>query len=348
MEVYKVEEILFSIHTVELIRVITFNEYFEILNNTKGKLETLSKYKQDYNIYFGIPGIRGVIHLRSSKPPTMRLIINLNAVTGGDENILFNFKFNDIYNLFAIIDSKFIEKGLKLRLKNFVIGRIDFTADIQLNSDEEVMEYIALGKKKGLDSNYKNKYNSGIDKIHYENSFDVECKNTRFTAYNKYRQMLDIHYSKQEAECKYGILRVEVKLKNVAVRNKINEVDDINAVSYFIEISEYIIQWYVKKFYTPGTYYKYKAALDKVKALNIKKGQKEIACELIKEASTCHSLKSAEKLLIALKTATKSKIKTVENILAENNINPITIGDRSHISKLPSLISLIGLEEKNS
>ncbi|MCI1958122.1 MAG: hypothetical protein LKJ25_00680 [Clostridia bacterium] len=346
-------EILFSIHTVELIQVMTFNEYFEILNNKKRKLEILSKYKKNCIAYFGIPGIRCVIHLRNSKPPTMRLIINLNAVSGGDENILFNFKFNDIYNLFAIIDSKFIEKGLKLRLKNFVIGRIDFTADIQLNSDEEVMEYIALGKKKGLDSNYKNKYNPGIEKIHYENSFDVECKNTQFTVYNKYRQMLDINYSKQKAECKYGILRVEVKLSKAVLINKIkkftycNEFGELNYIAYFIEKNENVIQWYIKKFYTPGTYYKYKTALKKVMALNIKEEQKEIACELIKEASICHSLKSAEKLLIALKTATKSKIKTVEKILAENNINPITIGERSRISKLPSLISLIGLEEKN-
>ena len=338
---------IFSAHTIELIRYMTWNESQELMSITQGEFKNYKKNGNEYHCYIKSPGIRMFLQFRRDAPIILRLIVNLNAVYGGDENILFNPLFKDINKVFLEVDNVFEENNLWIRLRQFTVGRIDFTADIKMGSDEEVMEYIALAKRKGFDKNYRNKYKAGSKNIKFENSFDAVSKSTGFTIYNKYRQLMDIGYSAEDANYKFGTLRMEVKLCDYVLRPQIrekckkNDISEIACVCEMIENSEEIIKKYAKKFLTAGTYYRYKDVLKKIEALNIKAKYKEIAVNLIKEASLRHNLKSAQEILVHKKIAKESQIKRVLEILEMNGINPITLGERSTFTELPSLRSLI-------
>jgi len=56
-------------------------------------------------------------------------------------------------------------------------------------------------------------------------------------------------------------------------------------------------------------------------------------------------LKLAGKILVKQKIAKESQIKKVLDILYMNNINPITLGERSGFTELPSLLALIDEQE---
>lgn len=342
---------IFSVHTVEFIRDMTRSESQEIIKVTRGEFKNYSKRGNEYHCYMKSPGIRMFLQFRHKVPPELRLIINLNAVYGWDDNVLFNPKLQDVNSVFLAVDNAFEEENLWIRLRQFKVGRVDFTVDIQMDSDEEVMAYIALAKRKGLDKNYRNKYKAGSKNIKFENSFDAVSKSTEFTLYNKYRQLLDIGYSEEEANYKYGTLRMEVKLCRDILREQIrgmckeNNISEIGCVCEMIENSENVIKKYGKKFLTYGTHYKYKNAIKKIEALHIKDRYKEIAVCLINETSIRHNLRLAQKILVKQKIAKESQIKKVLDILYCNDINPITLGERSGFTELPSLLSLIDEQE---
>ena len=153
---------LFSIHTIEFIRVMTRNESQELMSMTQGEFKNYKKNGNEYHCYLKHPGIRLILQFRREPPILMRVIINLNAANGGDGNILFNPKFQNLSSVFLATDIAFEEENLNLNLSQFSIGRVDFTVDIQMDSDEEVMAYIALAKRKGLEKNYRNKYKAGL------------------------------------------------------------------------------------------------------------------------------------------------------------------------------------------
>lgn len=337
----------YSVHTMEFIRNITISESREIMKMTRGEFKNYTKRGNDYYFYIKHSGIRVILQFRRDAPIVMRVIINLNSVDGGDDNVLFNPKFQNLSSVFLATDIAFEEENLRLRLSQFTVGRVDFTVDIQMDGDEEVMAYIALAKRKGLDKNYRNKYKPGSKNIIFENSFDAVSKSTEFTLYNKYRQLLDIGYSEDEANYKYGTLRMEVKLCDCILREPIrnmckeNNISEIACICEMIENSENVIKKYGKKFLTYGTHYKYKDAIKKVEALNIKDKYKDIAVSLINETAIRHNLRLAQKILVRRKIAKESQIKKVLDILYSNGINPITLGERSRLNELPSLLSLI-------
>ncbi|MGE4214312.1 MAG: phage/plasmid replication protein [Anaerotignaceae bacterium] len=341
----------FSVHTLEFIRVITRNESEGIMKVTRGEFKNYSGRGNDYHCYMKSPGIRMFLQFRGGVPTVLRLIVNLNAIYGDDENILFNPLLRDINKVFFAVDNAFEEENLNLCLSQFKVGRVDFTVDIQTDSDEEVMAYIALAKRKGLDKNYRNKYKPGSKNIIFENSFDAVSKSTEFTLYNKYRQLLDIGYSEEEANYKYGTLRMEVKLCDYILREQIrgmckeNNISEIGCICEMIENSENVIKKYGEKFLTYGTHYKYKTAIKKVETLNIKDKYKKIAVCLISETAIRHNLRLAQKILVKQKIAKESQIKKVLDILYCNDINPITLGERSGFNELPSLLSLINEQQ---
>lgn len=337
----------FSLHTVELTKNITSSESRWIMKVTRGEFKNYTKRGNEYHCYLKHPGIRMVLQFRRDAPIEMRVIINLNAANGGDSNILFNPKFQNLSSVFLATDIALEEENLNLRLSQFTVGRVDFTVDIQMDSDEEVMEYIVLAKRKGFDKNYKNKYKEGSKKIKSENSFDAVSKSTEFTLYNKYRQLLDIGYSEGEASYKLGTLRMEVKLCHYIFRGQIremckeNNMSEIGCICEMIENSENVLKKYAQKFLTDGTFYRYKNAIKKIEALNIKDQYKKIAVSIISQTSIHHNLKLAQKILVNEKIANESQIRKVLQILYLNDINPITIGERSSFTQLPSLLSLI-------
>ena len=108
-----------------------------------------------------------------------------------------------------------------------------------------------------------------------------------------------------------------------------------------IENSENVLKKYAKKFLTDGTFYRYKNAIKKIEALNIKDQYKKIAVSIISQTSIHHNLRLAQKILVNEKIAKESQIKKVLQILYLNDINPITLGERSGLKELPSLLSLI-------
>ncbi|MDD3570492.1 MAG: hypothetical protein PHY44_05260 [Lachnospiraceae bacterium] len=341
----------FSLHTVELTRNITWNESQEIVKMIRGEFKNYTKRGNEYHCYLKHPGIRMVLQFRRDAPIEMRVIINLNAVNGGDGNILFNPKFQNLSSVFLATDIALEEENLNLCLSQFKVGRVDFTVDIQMDSDEEVMAYIALAKRKGLDKNYRNKYKPGSKNIIFENSFDAVSKSTEFTLYNKYRQLLDIGYSEEEASYKFGTLRMEVKLCHYILRGQIrgmckeNNISEIGCICEMIENSENVLKKYAKKFLTDGTFYRYKNAIKKIEALNIKDQYKKIAVSIISQTSIHHNLRLAQKILVNEKIAKESQIKKVLQILYLNDINPITLGERSRFNELPSLLSLINEQQ---
>lgn len=116
---------MFSIHTAEIIRIMTKNESQELMSMTRGEFKNYIKNGNEYHFYIKSPGIRMFLQFSRDAPTTLRLIVNLNAIYGGDENILLNPIFKDINKVFLEVDNVFEENNLWIRLRQFTVGRID-------------------------------------------------------------------------------------------------------------------------------------------------------------------------------------------------------------------------------
>lgn len=219
----------YSIHTIMLRNTISFSQFFR-LNEILKRFRTYQKGRiiRVYSYYMeGITRFEIIPIKDESSDKTLfahfKVIINpsfrAEARLVKPENL--QTALERIFKRLAnVIPSDIIE--------DLQISRIDFTGDLQMQTQEQAEEYIALLKK-------GRQIRSLEEKIHYDyveekwetydESWCLECGSYEFQVYSKYEQMIARKLS--GAEYARGIVRFEMrcgrdKIRAIAKKHRID------------------------------------------------------------------------------------------------------------------------------
>lgn len=331
-----------AIHTFELTKELTHNELKEIRNSLKNKsLSVISKSKIEIEKYSNC-GIR--IYLMDHKHyPCIRFVINpTEVIDNGNITDIFGDpdKLSDVVRLFdkyifGLFGSRFSFEDLKLT-------RVDLCTDLQLPSCKEVRGYIELLYKSKMKKGYKIK---GLKCENYDTDIGFACDNPTagigISIYDKEAQLLNI--GKPRAAKKVGDrLRVEVQLKSQKSLHKYCEYDsNFDRIRYFLDCGQLLAAEILNNLLIDADYYTLPKAIDIV--CERKSGKiRDRMVRLLKLTSKHHSVRSAVKALKSDEPTVDDKyIKKMLREFHSINVNVVTLGRRSELKSLGSLLALI-------
>lgn len=264
----------------------------------------------------------------------IKFIVNPSKVLGGD----------DVPKLWKPTDRniKVLIRTLKAHIKDyfeseymlndFSLTRIDFTANVDVGNRENVSNYIKvlynLGRVKGFAPKYK-KSDKRIDRTL---SFDLKGKsrNIEFSAYDKEAQ------SKKKAA--KGILRIEIRLMKVEVKN---ESDIAKQIKQLSKRSKEIFMNFFQMVVPRGDYYcrKQVAILieDNIAKIVTDKRARENMLGKMNELLELIPIKKS--LYLAQKAMNYRHIDRVMETFAELNVSPVTLSKNMKMKHLKSLYS---------
>ena len=266
---------------------------------------------------------------------SVKLIVNPSKVLGGD----------DIPKLWKPTDRniKSLLRSLKAHIKDyfdsehklndFKLTRIDLTVNIDVGSRENVSHYIKilhrLGRVKGFAPKYK-KSNKWINK---NLSFDLKGKTKpiEFSAYDKEAQ--------SEMKAAKGILRVEIRLMNIEIKdsNISGQIKDLSKRSK--EIFMILFQRIIPR----GDHYSKKQATalieDNIADIIPNKRERDNTLGRMKEL--LELIPTKKSLHLAQKAFAYRDVNRIMETFAKLNVYPVTIGKNMKFNYLKSLYSYL-------
>lgn len=263
---------------------------------------------------------------------SVKLVVNPSKVLGGDD-IPKLWKPTDrnikalIHNLKAHIKDYF---NSEYKLSDFKPTRIDFTANIDVGSRENVSRYIKILHSMGKVKGFTPKYKKSNKQINNDFSFDLKKRTPaiEFSAYDKEAQS-----KKKEAK---GILRIEVRLMKMDVRGDGSTSDQIR---YLSKASEDIFMKVFEQVVPRGAYYNKKQATaliaDNITAIVPNSRERENTLERMKALLELIPVKKS--LRLAQKSLGYRDIDRIMTAFAECNVSPVTIPKSMKLKYLDSL-----------
>jgi len=226
------------------------------------------------------------------------------------------------------------------------ISRIDYTIDSFLPSDEHVLLAIKLAKKNGLPRGFEETYPAKIrNSPDFNNSYSYDISHTngayQITLYAKHKQLFTRKDIPQDMlSSTEGLLRAEISClypPNALPFQYNEELMDL----FDSERLMSIYQNTIPRLFPYGIYLKSPSAKELIeKQYNNQRTLKKHLLELLNNIITYHSFHNGYKLL---KNKNIPKKALLESFYS-TGINPVTIGINDRIPCLPSLYSLLGLQ----
>lgn len=331
-----------AIHTFELTKELTHNELKEIRNSLKNKsLSVISKSKIEIEKYLN-HGIR--IYLMDHKHyPCIRFVINptevldngnITDIFGESDRLADVVRLFDKY-VFDLFGSGYFFENLKLT-------RLDLCTDLQLSSRKEVRGYIKLLYKSRMKKGYKIKGRKYED---YDMEIGFACDNPTagiaISIYDKEAQLLNI--GKPKAAKNVGNrLRVEVQLRSQKALHKYSEYEsNYEQICYFLDCGQTLAAKILNDLLIDADYYTLPKAKEIVR--EHKSGKiRDRMVRLLELASEHHNVRSAVKALKSEDSSVDDKcIKNMLRKFRDINVNVVTLGRRSKIKSLGSLLAQI-------
>lgn len=332
-----------SIHTFELTKELTHSELKEMKKHLRGRLFPLNDNQSKIEVQkYSNFGIR--IYLMNHKHyPCIRFVVNPTEVLeNGNVTDIFGDpdKLDDVVLKFdtyvsGLLGKKFVFSKLKLT-------RVDLCKDLQMSSRQEVHEYIHLLYKSNTKKGYKIK---GRRCGNYDRSLGFACDNPTagigISVYDKKAQLQGIGRG-DAAERVGDRLRVEVQLNSQKSLSKYCESDNIiDRLKYFLSSCQMLSTEILNKLLIDADYYTLSEAIDIVRELRSGKIRDRMI-RLLELTCTHHSVRQAVK---ALKAEIPSINDKYVKILLQNfhdiNVNVVTLGRRSNVHSLRSLLAQI-------
>lgn len=332
-----------AIHTFELTKKLTHNEFKEIRKSLKRKHFSSGKNKTKIEIEkYSSRGIR--IYLMSHKYyPCIRFVVNPTAILdNGNVTDIFSEpdKLIDIVRLFDTYISDLF--GNECLFENLKLTRLDLCTDLQLSSCEEVRKYIRLLYKSNMKKGYKVK---GRKCENYDTESGFACDNPTagigISIYDKEAQLLKIR--KLSAAKKVGNrLRVEVQLKSQKSLRKYCEHDsNIEKIRYFLDCGQILLSKILDDLLVNADYYTLPEAIGIV--CERKSGKmRDRMVRLLEMTSAYHSIRLAVKALKSEEPSITDKyVRLMLQSFHSLNVNVVTLGRRSRLKLLKSLLKQI-------
>lgn len=332
-----------DIHTFELTKELSHNEFKDMRKALKRKNFSSGKNKSKIEIdKYSNYGIR--IYLMNHKYyPCIRFIVNPTAVLdNGNVTDLFSAsdKLAEVARLFDAYISELF--GSECLFEDLKLTRLDLCTDLQLSSHEEVREYIHLLYKSNMKKGYKVK---GRKCENYDTKIGFACDNPTagigISIYDKKSQLLNI--GKLNAAKKVGSrLRIEVQLKSQKSLRKYCEYDSsLKQIRYFLDQDQTLAADILNKLLIDADYHTLPEAIDEV--CERKSGKiRDRMIRLLELTSTHHGIRSAVKALkLEEPSITDKYVKILLQSFRDINVNVVTLGKRSNVKLLKSLLARI-------
>lgn len=226
------------------------------------------------------------------------------------------------------------------------INRIDVTANLYLESQDEVDEYIRLLKKSKVPRDYHikvfdKKERKAPDPVTAtKHSHCITCKCATFLAYDKVDQLKMVGRGVEVNEGEY-VLRLEIQMKRKAFAKHFREDDETN-LDYLASLcsqADIIIQDYLGLMLLDiGNHYTYKVAKQIVEKKEKKERIRKRMLLLLRKISDCKSINAALKSEELSKLSSK-EINTVLNHFRKLDLSPVSLPNDSNCTALEPLNS---------
>jgi hypothetical protein len=329
-----------SPHTFELSLRLKDFEYKDLRSIAYARAEDSHRIFQDtgrseyWNVHIDealvSSGIRVEYHDNFNRY-VIKLIVNPSKVLGGDDiPKLWKTTDRNIKELIRELKLHIADYfGSKYKLNDFKLTRIDYTANIDVGSRENVSNYIKIlhahGRVKGFAPKYK-KSNKRIDK---SLSFDLQGRSlcAEFSAYDK-----EAASRKKMAK---DILRVEVRLMKLAdLRGSVSE-----QIRFLSKASRETFMGLFQRIVPRGDYYikKETVTLIEENIAAIVPDLRARANMLDKMTQLLELIPKKKSLLLAQKALNYRHIDRVMETFAALNLSPVTIPKSMGLKHLDSL-----------
>ena len=336
-----------SIHTFEISRELSKNEYWQFRNCFyEAKLKIISNDDKSYLsvISYANEGVR----IRLMNRENLRyifIVINLQEVIDNG-NLVDIIHPADLETAFDMLEGNLkMIIGPGFNFSYYKLSRLDFCTNIDIGEKEKVQEYLRIFNFKiGNRSGYKIEGRNSKRKDTLRGFCGTNASHdTQLAVYDKEEQLIYINRSEQ-AEAARGIIRLEYRLTST---NAVNEhTDGCNTIRekimYCVTNSAEIMYNALQEYEPQGTYLKLKAANKRIDNSDIRNRHKTRAKTLLMLIAMKHNIKTAKKELMKsdprIKSEAYNKILSYLQIL---DINLVTLGTKSIYKKLPALYSLI-------
>lgn len=348
----------YTIHTIELQKKISFEEYKRLKNMFIAEA-VKNKYKfypNDNKISFTKFNQRGLCISAESRLPSghyLTLKLNLKDLVLGHRSYyaLFQYGKDSLSDMDYNFRKMLSVLGVEHTAETFLLSRVDFCVNAFCNSPDEVKTYIALARKGNYPKGYKETFpfaerRKNKKQIDHRRSFDLtnENREVQISLYDKYEQLLNINIAKETAKHAKGILRFEKRCYKKEIYSILGEYEpvyyDLSTLKYLLSMARYELIQEIETIFTAGRYYLLETAQKKIDESKLKQHEKEQMQFWIYAASKHQRSSVAWNMTVEKFNLDGYHRKKLKQNMAQLDLNPTTIGVRSRFETLPSIRSV--------
>lgn len=355
---------MISIHTFEFRMGLSKKEHIQIK-----KKFCISNKRQSWTEHrYSDKGIQIILYKGKTKGFIyLKYIVNLKRIFNKDDYLhLLEPTSENITYIWETIRNTWDEIGCGIPFEKFILTRLDFTCDIQMENTELVQEYIRLLNKSILHS-IQDKFS--VDGIYHNQQISedmrkelqqncckykiTECENFQF--YNKIYELENenLPIPQKEKESLFKILRIELQIHRAKrISEFLQNAGLYNApieeqFRFFITNAPIILIGRLEKIYSHGNYHQKSYIIQYVKNdTSIKNKTKKNILQFLYD---CNRNTNLGRLLeLDKQYGEPNKRKKSLKYLSSRSINPVTINSKLHgYEILPDIFHLIEEEIKN-
>ncbi len=252
--------------------------------------------------------------------------------------------------------------GIEVTQKSYRVRRIDFTVDVRVETEAEVLSYIRLlqkGYRKpsyshiSFDANSKSVSDYKTANTHsmelcscHKRKKDGQCypPSVMFKAYDKIYELNNGQRCPKDAK-DLNVLRLELTCAGQTLRQKLGLQKDATlkaTLSAASKESSHLVKGFLKSL-SPckGEHLTYDAAKKRIEHRIKQKKMRERLLYLLRKTSDCHDLRYAKEKLEKKYALKPNQVRRIFQAFDKIDVHPVTLPNDGKIKNLPSTTTLV-------
>jgi hypothetical protein len=355
----------FGIHTIEMVKVITYEDYRIIRESTSMNAKTKNFRYYDLTAYtflseeFRSCGVTFTMVRPEKGPIIFHMRINPRRLIGDNTYIgIFEHSKENVDAAVENINRIFSGIGVDWGFESMSFSRIDVCANKVIRNPYESESYMRLIRKNRIPEGYvKEKF--GIDEDNYQEknkkSFRISNGVRTITVYDKRFQLGEENLMERDDSLQdIGLLRFEISIKPKSINRLKRKVSNKDTFEYCAKNSKRILSEQFSVIFDPMRYLSYDRALVVInQAYNEKIITPSLAkkmADLVRAVSASKNVNAAlinegyTKIVQHQKIINDKQLRKVMDAFKKIGLNPITLKEREPWLFLPPIIELLAEE----
>lgn len=351
------DDIVFGIDTFSLYHTLTPKQVYGMTT----RLRELGKvYTRESNYFYGGGEYvsrhfakKGVVFtIREQKLNLWGVYITVHpalALGEADRSLLYQPKKKTFQRLMDRVQKIAQQIDCPYDVRDMKLYRVDVTANLVMDSQDDVDAYIHVLKKSMTVKSYKIvKFRKGDGKVndyHCANahSYKQACKTSAFFAYDKTAQLTMIDSFPKSLTGKY-VLRLEIQSYRKAVEKWVRKEDMDNGwkiIHTLYASAHKMFGKYLRRMRLDlGDHYRYQDAVQMIQESASRKYREKMLF-LLRKTSDCGNLNAAVDALKGEHDLNKAQVDRLYKKFAKLDLSPITLPNSCRIDRVESLGELL-------